>query len=312
MALDPQAKAFWDFLKSLGGVPVHALSPEKNRAGINYLVKKAGMAPQPVAEVKEQVIPVEDGKISLRIYLPEGPGPFPVLVFFHGGGWVMGGLDIVDSPLRAITNAAQCLVVSVAYRLAPEHKFPVALNDCYLATRWAAENAHYFKGDGRRIAVGGESAGGNLAACTCLMARDRGLPSLSFQVLLYPVTDLSGRDYPSRSKFNGIFLSMDDMKYYENHYLAQGEDRENSYLSPVLAGNLSGLPPALVVTAGNDPLHDEGEAYAKRLKEAGVDVDYHCFEDMIHAFFLFGGMMEKANKALVELIARSLKKAFAR
>ena len=222
----------------------------------------------------------------------------------------MGGLDVVDSPLRAITNAAGCLVVSVAYRLAPEYKFPVALNDCYLATRWVAENAHSFNGDGQKIAVGGESAGGNLAACTTLMARKHGLPSLSYQVLLYPVTDFSG-DYPSRHKYNGYFLTQEDMKYFENHYLTKEEDRKNIYLSPIQADDLTGLPPALVVTAGYDPLHDEGEAYAKRLKEAGVNVDYYCYEDMIHAFLLFGGMLKKANKAVVELIAYSLKKAFA-
>ena len=222
----------------------------------------------------------------------------------------MGDLDVVDSPLRSITNAAECLVISVAYRLAPEHKFPVALNDCYQATRWVAENAHTFNGDRQKIAVGGESAGGNLAACTSLIARERGLPLLSYQVLLYPATDFS-RDYPSQEKFNGYLLTREDMEYFESSYLAGEGDKRNIYLSPMLADDLADLPPALVVTAGYDPLHDEGKAYAERLVDAGVKVDYHCFEDMIHAFLLFGGMMKEANQALVELIARSLRKAFA-
>ncbi len=308
--LDPQAKAFLDFLDSIRDIPVYLQSPEKNRIGSRYLIKKAGLPPQQVAGIRELEIPVAGGKIGLRIYSPQGAGPFPILIFFHGGGWVMGDLDAVDSPLRAVTNASGCLVVSAAYRLAPEHKFPVPLEDCYTATRWVAENAHTFNGDGQRIAVGGESAGGNLAACTSLMARDRGLPSLSYQVLLYPATDFS-RDYLSQHKYDGFFLTREDMQYFENNYLAREKDRNNVYLSPMLAEDLSGLPPALVVTAGYDPLHDEGEAFAKRLEEAGVGVDYHCFEDMIHAFLLFGGMLEKANKELVELIAGSLKKTFA-
>ncbi len=305
MTLDPQAKAFLDYLKSLGGAPIHTLSPEKNRAGINYLVKKTTIPSQPVANVQNRLIPVHDGKIKLRIYTPEGKGPFPILVFFHGGGWIMGDLDVVDSPLRAITNSAHSMVVSVDYRLAPEYKFPTAVNDCYLATKWVSENAHLLGGDAGRVAVGGESAGGNLAAVVSLMARDCGLPSLCFQVLIYPATDIS-RDYPSRSKFNGYFLTQDDMRYFENHYLRTGEDRQNIYVSPILAEDLSNLPPALVVTAGYDPLHDEGKAYADRLKEAGVDVTYYCYEDMIHGFFSFGEMMDK-GKELIELIAHSLR-----
>jgi len=308
MALDCQAKAFLDYLKSLGGAPIHKLSPEKNRAGSNYLAKKTLMTLQPVAGVEDREIPVENGKISIRIYTPEGVGPFPVLVYFHGGGWVMGGLDEVDSPLRAISNSSRCLVVSVAYRLAPEYKFPVAVNDCYLATKWVAENVHYFHGENKKIAVGGDSAGGNLAAAVSLMAREYGFPSLHFQILLYPVTDCFG-EYPSRIKFNGYFLTQEDMEYFKNHYLPGEEDRKNKYASPLLAEDLSGLPSALVVTAGYDPLHDEGEAYANRLKEAGVQVTYYCYEDMIHGFFGFGGMIEKAD-SLVKLIARSLRKVF--
>ncbi len=305
MTLHPQAKAFLDYLKSLGGVPIHTLSPEKNRKGMGYLIKKATLPQQPVAAVQERVIPVQDGEIKLRLYTPGGEGPFPLLVYFHGGGWVMGDLETFDAPLRALTNAAQTIVVSVDYRLAPEYKFPTAVNDCYAATKWVAENASALNGDGARIAVGGESAGGNLAAVVALMARDLGFPSLSCQVLIYPVTDLS-RKYLSQSKFDGYFISREDMLYFEKHYLRAEEDRQNVYASPLLAKDFAGLPPALVVTAGYDPLHDEGEAYARRLREAGVAVNYYCYEDMIHGFFGFAGMMDR-GKELIALIAAYLR-----
>jgi len=243
MTLHPQAQAFLDYLKSLGGVPIHTLSPEKNRTGMNYLSKKTSLAAQPVANMQDRVIPVQDGEIKLRIYTPTGKGPFPILVYFHGGGWVMGDLEVVDAPLRALTNGAQTVVVSVDYRLAPEHKFPTAVNDCYLATKWVSENARLLGGDAGRVAVCGESAGGNLAAVVSLMARDRGCPSLCFQVLIYPITDIS-REYPSESKFGGFFLSGEDMRYFENHYLRTDEDRQNMFVSPLLARDLRGLPPA--------------------------------------------------------------------
>lgn len=309
MTLDPQAKKFLDYLKSLGGAPVYKLPPDKNRRGINNLVRNTAMAPQPVARIEDRLLSVEDGTISIRIYTPAGTGPFPILVFFHGGGWMMGDLDVIDSPLRAITNSARCLVVSVAYRLAPEHKFPVAVNDCYLAASWIARNAHYFNGDEKKIAIGGESAGGNLAAAVSLMARKHSFPSLCYQVLLYPVTDCSG-EYPYTGDPQNLFLKQEDCRYFEKQYFSKEEDRKNIFASPLLAEDLSGLPPALVVTAGYDLLREQGEAYARRLKEAGGEVTYYCYEEMIHGFFGFGGMMEKAN-SLVELIGDSLRKAFA-
>lgn len=304
MALDLQAKAFLDYLKALGAQPIHTLSPEKNRKGIRYIAQKTNLPLQDVAKIEERLISVHDGEIKLRIYTPEGKGPFPILVFFHGGGWVVGDLDVVDPPLRALTNSAKVIVVSVDYRLAPEYKFPTPVNDCYLATKWVAENASLLGGDAGRVGVGGESAGGNLAAVVSLMAREKGWPSLSFQVLLYPVTDLS-REYPSHSKFDGYFLTQEDMRYFEKHYLRTEEDRRNIYVSPMLAEDLSNLPPALVVTARFDPLHDEGEAYAKRLKIAGVQVFYFCYEDMIHGFFCFGGIIDK-GKDLLALLSRNL------
>ena len=293
-------------MQSLGSVPIHTLSPQKNRKGMHYLIKKTSMHPQPVANVEEIVIPVYDGNIKLRIYTPKGKGPFPILVYFHGGGWVMGDLEVADAPLRALTNGAQAVVVSVDYRLAPEYKFPTAVNDSYLATKWVSENARFLGGDTGLIMVGGESAGGNLAAVVSLMARERGCPHLCFQVLIYPITDVS-REYPSQSKFDGYFICGEDMAYFEKHYLRTAEDRQNILVSPLLANDLKGLPPALVVTAGFDPLCDQGKAYADRLKEAGVDVTYYCYEDMIHGFFGFGGRIDK-GKDLVERVVLAVRK----
>ncbi|NMB40944.1 MAG: alpha/beta hydrolase [Firmicutes bacterium] len=304
MSLHPQAKSFLDCLKSRGAPPIHTLTPEENREGSRIMSKRTALPPEPVAAVQERFIPVENGKIKLRIYTPEGKGPFPVFIHFYGGGWVIGNMDAVDSPLRILTNSARCIVISAGYRLAPEHKFPTAVNDCYQAVKWAFENAPELNGDPGRIAIGGESAGGNLAAVVSLMARDRGSPPISYQVLIYPCTDFS-REYPSYSKFNGYFLTLEDMQYFDDHYLRTEEDRKNIYASPILAEDLSNLPPALVITAGYDPLHDEGEAYARRLKKAGVEVTYYCYEDMIHGFFSYAGLMDKA-KDLVARIAHSL------
>ena len=312
MPLDNEAKVWLDFLKSLGGKPAHELTPEKNRLGEKYLARKAARTPlaSDAGNVKtdDRFIPVTDGEIGIRIYTPDGTGPFPLLVFFHGGGWMMGDLDSVDAPLRVISGKSSVIVVSVAYRLSPEYKFPVALNDCYQAVEWTFVNASSLGGDSERIAVGGDSAGGNLAAAVALLAREQGSPALCFQILIYPVLDLSG-EYPSHSKFSGYFLTQEDMYYFKNHYLAAAGDDTNCYASPLLAADLSGLPPALVVTAGYDPLHDEGEVYAARLKEAGVEVTYYCYDGMIHGFFSFGSMMKepRAIHSLIEMISNKLR-----
>lgn len=305
MTLHPQAQAFLDYLESLDRAPIHTLSLEKNRRGMNYLIRKTSLPLQAVANVADRMIPVHEGEIKLRIYTPAGKGPFPLLVFLHGGGWVLGDPDSVDAPLRALANAAPAVVVSVDYRLAPEHKFPAAVNDCYQATKWVWENAPLLGGDAGRVAVGGESAGGNLAAVVSLMARDCGYPPLCCQLLIYPLTDLS-REYPSQRKFDGYFLTAEEMRYFEKHYLKTAEDRQNIHVSPLLAEDLDNLPPALVVTAGYDPLHDQGKVYAERLKAAGVPVNYYCYEDMIHGFLNFAGIMDK-GKDLIELLAHTMR-----
>lgn len=311
MALDSKTKAFLDQLAAMGTPAFHQLTPEENRRAMQNIVPTVTIASEPVGSVQDQFIPVKDGEIKIRIYTPEGEGIFPILVHFHGGGFVFGDLEMVDAPLRAITNAAQCIVVSVDYRLAPEHPFPTAAEDAYSAVKWVAENAYTFDGDPQRIAVAGDSAGGDLAAVVCLMAREQGGPSLCFQVLLYPCTDFS-KDYPSSHDFaEGYFLSRKDMKYFEKQYFRTEEEKRSIYASPLLADDLRGLPAALVVTAGYDPLHDEGQAYANRLKDAGVKVKYHCYDDTIHGFLILGGVIDR-GKELIEEVASSLQDVFSR
>jgi acetyl esterase len=246
----------------------------------------------------------------VRIYTPAGSGPFPVLVFFHGGGWVIGDLDTQDGACRALANGAGCLVVSVGYRLAPEHKFPAAPDDTYAATKWVAANAASINADPARIAVGGDSAGGNLTAVTAQMARQRGGPRLAFQLLIYPVTDGACDTASYRDNADGYLLTKEMMLWFWNHYVRNPEERFNSMASPLRAQSLKGLPPALVQTAEFDPLRDEGEAYAARLQEAGVPVKLTRYDGMIHGFFGMASVIDRATTAIGEA-AEALRSAFA-
>jgi acetyl esterase len=267
--------------------------------------------PEEVGKVENRTIPGPAGEIPVRIYTPYGQGPFPSLVYYHGGGWVVGDLDGADVPCRLLTNRANCVVVSVDYRLAPEHKFPAAVEDAYAAAKWVVENAPSIQVDPARVAVGGDSAGGNLAAVVALMARDRGGPSLLYQMLIYPVTHHAYNTDSYRENAEGYFLTKDMMVWFWNHYLRDEQDGKNPYASPLLADNLSGLPPALVITAEYDPLRDEGEAYAERLKAAGIPVEVTRYNGMIHGFFWMPGALEQGKKA-IEQAANALKQAFSR
>jgi acetyl esterase len=239
--------------------------------------------PAAVAQVEDITIPGPGGQIPLRIYTPAGTGPFPLLIYLHGGGWVFGTLDQSDNVCRYFTSKVGCIVISVDYRLAPKHKFPAAVEDAYGATQWAAENAKRIKGDPARIAIGGASAGGNLAAVVCLMAKDRSGPSLVFQLLAYPPTNIATLETASYRDFaRGHGLGKSHVKWYRKQYLANEEDAKNAYASPLLADDLSNLPPALVLTGEFDVLRDEGEAYAKRLKQEGVPARYIRYANMGH------------------------------
>ena len=309
MPLDPQAQRVIDAMAALNLKPVEESTPAEARESIR--TRTAALGPFPdVAAVVDHRVPVSGGQIIVRAYSPGGPGPHPALVYYHGGGWVIGDLYTHDGLCRSITNAARCAVLSVDYRLAPESKYPVAVEDSYAALLWIVANAERLGIDRRRMAVGGDSAGGNLATVMALMARDRTGPRLALQVLIYPVTDhdLDTRSY--RENATGYILTREGMRWFWNHYLASEAQGREPYASPLRAASLAGLPPALVITAEYDPLCDEGEAYAARLRDAGVPVTLTRYPGMFHGFVRLTNVLDKARTALDE-IASSVQKAFA-
>lgn len=306
---DAQIKALLAEAQAAGAPPLHTLTPDQAREVKNPVFIGFGGPPVEISKVEDVHIPGPSEEIVVRIYTPAGTGPFPALVYFHGGGWVICNLDTHDSLCRHLSNRASCVVVSVDYRLAPEHKFPAAAEDAYTATQWTAENSGSIRVDPERIAVGGDSAGGNLAAVIPLMAKARGGPGLVFQLLVYPITDLSSMDNATYREHGDYILTKDSMVFYRSHYLAEEEDALHPYASPLLAEDLSGLPPALMITAELDVLTGEGEAYADRLREAGVPVQYICYKGMIHAFFSMAGIVDRTMDAIDEAAA-ALRAAF--
>lgn len=302
MQLNPQMKAILDQAAASGARPFHSMTPVEARQGITALLEPFNAAPEKVAKSEKRSIPGPGGQIPVQIYTPEGHGPFPVLVYFHGGGWTIGTIESWDSLCRSLCNASGCVTVSVDYRLAPEHKFPAGPEDCYAATDWVVKNAASIGGDPARVAVAGDSAGGNLAAAVALMARDRGGPKVAFQLLIYPVTD-AGLKTPSQQQFqdDGYILSKKDMIWFWGHYIGSDKDKTNPYASPIEAKSLRGLPPALVVTASFDPLRDEGETYAARLQEAGVKTECIRYEGVTHGFVLMATVLDEARKAIADM-----------
>jgi acetyl esterase len=262
-----------------------------------------------VAAVKDLEVPGPAGQVPVRVYRPSEQPDLPVLVYFHGGGWAICSIETHDVTCRELANGAGCVVVSVGYRLAPEHRFPAAPEDCYAALGWAARHAASLGGDPGRIAVGGDSAGGNLAAVVALLARERGGPRLRHQLLVYPVTDHAFDTSSYRENAEGPLLTQEMMRGFWDLYLAREEDGRHPHASPLRAQDLSGLPPAHVITAEYDPLRDEGEAYARRLAAAGVPVVQRRYDGMIHGFFGFTAMIDRAGEAVAEA-ARELRRAF--
>jgi acetyl esterase len=303
MALDRDMKALLDQMAAAKLQSFHQMTPGAAREQMKRRVSAGD--PVPIGRIEDRMIPGPDGEITIRIYTPEGKGPFGVLVYFHGGGWVVGNIEMTDQPCRMITKAAGCVTVSVDYRLAPEHKFPAGPEDCYAATKWVSDNAAALGCDPSRIAVGGTSAGANLAAAVALMARDRGAPKIAYQVLVYPATRRE-LDTPSHKQFatDGYYiLSRADMEWFWGHYLASGADAANPYACPERAKSLAGLPPALVITAEFDPLRDEGEAYAARLREEGVATVLKRYGGVTHGFFGMPSVVEKSRVAIAEASA---------
>ena len=298
--LDPQAAALLEGFQSGIAPPSSTLSVETGRQLLEDLF--AVESPEPVGELLDIDIQGPNGPIPLRLYAPSGAGPFPVLVFFHGGGWVRGSIEAYDGLCRRLANGSGCLVVSVDYRRAPENPFPAGFEDCYAATEWAAVHADDLNGDPDRIAVGGDSAGGNLAAAVTLAARDRSGPDLTHQLLVYPsVNHPELRWFDSYDENGtGYFLEMDSVEWYHEQYTDRA-DHGNQYAFPIRARDLSELPSATVLTAGFDPLVDEGNAYADRLEAADVDVTRLQYDSQIHAFLNLYEHLDGADRAIEEV-----------
>ena len=306
MPLDPQAQALLEQMKVMGLTYTPEMTVTRTREMLKAMqaVRPEG---ETVAHVEDRTIPGPGSEIPIRIYSPGGNGPFPVLVFFHTGGWQVGDLDTQDPLCRRITNRAECIVVSVDYRLAPEYPFPAAPEDCYAATQWIAAHAAEFQGDPSRIAVGGDSSGANLATVVALMARDRGGPKLVFQLMMFPATDFRLNTPSMEELGEGYNVTKPMMIGIRNNYLPNPADWTHPLASPMLAPDLSSLPPALIIYAEYDPLRDEAETYAARLKEAGVPVRASRYDGMIHDF---PDMLEEPGNRALDEIASALRAAF--
>ncbi|KPC51910.1 alpha/beta hydrolase fold domain-containing protein [Amantichitinum ursilacus] len=317
---DAQMQAVLDQLVKLGAKPVETLSvaaarsnPTPADAVVALLQARGQQAlPQPVAKIENRTIDGATGPLQARIYWPQNAAAAelqPVIVYFHGGGWVIADLDVYDATPRALANGAQAIVISVHYRQAPEHRFPAAHDDAYAAWQWALHNAATLNGDPARIAIAGESAGGNLAASVTIRARDNNLQVPVHQLLVYPVTDYSF-DTPSQHENKGAKpLDTAMLPWFYDKYLARPEDGSSPLFSVLRATDLRGLSPATIITAEIDPLRSDGEAYAQRLTTAGVPVRYHEFKGVTHEFFGMGAVLDKANDA-VELASSELRQAF--
>jgi len=311
--LHPQTRALLDLIEQRNVPPTHTLSVADARAYYRDRRSVTQPAPLEVALVRDLQASGPAGLIPLRLYRPMGSNDsalLPVLVYYHGGGWVIGDLDTHDSLCRALANEAGCAVVAVDYRLSPEHRFPAAVDDAIAATHWVRAHAAELKLDASRLAVGGDSAGGNLATVVSIAARDSGDLPIRFQLLIYPGTD-QRRSAPSHTtNGQGYLLTADTINYFVGHYLPDTAQYQDWRASPLLHTDLSKLPPALVLTAGYDPLRDEGAAYAEALTAAGNRASYVCFERQIHGFITMGKVLDEANAA-VTMCAAELRRALA-
>lgn len=324
MPIDSDAQAVLDQYAKFDVPPIETMSPEnaRNAPTLKNAVEEmtaesvaaramtvAKPMPPPVGSITHRLIPGPGGDLLARVFTPKGDGPFPVIVYFHGGGWVIANLDVYEPSCRALCNAVEAVVVSVAYRLAPEHKYPAAVEDAHAALQWVIENARELNGDSSRVAVAGESAGGNLAAVACLKARDEGGRMPVAQLLVYPVTDARMNTPSYQENANAKPLNAAMMPWFWKHYLESESQGREPYASPMMAQDLAGLPPAIVITAQSDPLRDEGELYARRLADAGVSVRSQRFDGVMHEFFGLAGVVGKATEA-VGVAAEGLKQAF--
>lgn len=309
MPVDSNVQRFLDQVVQSGLPPTHAQPLEQARRQMEATSGHLG-PPATVHRVVDHRVAVTEGEITVRLYYAIEGSQLPVVVYFHGGGWVRGSVETHDSYCRSLAHETGVAVASVDYRLAPEHPYPTPVEDAYRATCWVAENASSLVLDGRRVAVAGDSAGGNLAAAVALMARDRSGPALAFQALVYPITDFHFDTASYRDFATGYYLTRDDMKWFWRQYLGGRSADEAIYATVMSSPTFDGLPPALIVTAEFDPLRDEGEAYGRRLGEAGVGCRVLRYEGMIHGFARRTGIWPAAGEALEE-VARALRHAFA-
>ena len=297
MALLPEIQAQLDQMAASGRPPLQQRSVAQARAFHVQDAPALNGPAGPVASVQDRMVPGPAGELPVRIYAPEGEPPFPIVVWFHGGGWVVGTLDSYDPLCRALAAAVPAVVVSVDYRLAPEHRWPAAVEDAYAATMWASRHAAELGGAQHRLAVAGDSAGGNLAAVVALGARDRGGPAIAFQLLVHPVLDAAGDTGSWREFAEGLDLTAAGMRWYWDHYLGEADGAAPD-ASPARAAFLGGLPPALVIVASHDILRDEGEAYAARLADAGVAAAATRIPGVVHGFFRWRAVTPAADQAL--------------
>ena len=300
MPLDPNVQLLLQTIEQNGSGSICDVGVEQSREFIELFGTLGGTVE--VARVEDLTIPGPGGDIPARLYSPAADGVLPVVVYFHGGGWCIGNITSHDGVCRKLATGSGLTVVSIDYRLAPEHKFPCAAEDCYAATKWVHDNAAELRVDGSRIALAGDSAGGNLTAVTSLLARDRGGPTIAFQLMVYPVID-GMMSFPSiKENGEGYLLTARDMEFFYDNYMGDA-DRKNPMLSPLYAPDLSGLPPALVITAEYDPLRDEGEAYADALQQAGVSARASRYDGMIHGFFGLEAVVPASAAAMEEATA---------
>jgi acetyl esterase len=301
--LDPQLQAMRDQRERDNVPPLYTMSLTDARAADLASIRDSGGEPEPVHEVANLKIAGPGGELPLRLYRPTSERPLPALLYFFGGGWVLGTIDTADGVSRSLANSSGALVVVVGYRLAPEHRFPAAIDDCYATVRWVAGHAEEIGADPARLAVGGDSAGGNLAAGVALRTRADG-PALVGQLLVYPNTDQLADDQSMRAADDPFLFNRHSVAWYRRHYLTNPGDAANPLASPLRAQSLAGLPPALVITAEYDPLRDQGEAYARRLADDGVQVELSRYRGMAHGFFTMAGTVDASRAAIAQAASR--------
>jgi acetyl esterase len=301
MPIDPQVEGLLAEMAALGEPPLHQRSVADARTAAERLTALSG-DPIEVGAVDDITIPVDGADIAARVYTPLGAGPHPIVMFFHGGGWVICSLETHDNLARAICRDAEAVVVAVDYRMAPEFRFPTAAHDCFAATIWAAENAASLDADASRLAVCGDSAGGNLSAVVSQMARDAGGPAVAYAALIYPAVDMTAKGGSLEENAKGYFLETEGMEWFMNHYVSH-EERAEVIASPLLHSNLSDLPDCFIATCEYDPLRDEGEAYGAALRASGVHVESKRYDGLIHGAATMTGVLEGGRQLVADTAA---------